>query len=122
MTNEVEEMQKQNEIDYPDFTDYEIALNFGKFQDDIKTYKNVIKKLKRKKIDFDLKFFEIGIKHLEANEKKYFEMMQEMFITEDEKEKAYLIEELSFMIYNRFGIQQGMYDYEMKVTNEHKNK
>ena len=118
----LEENMKPAGIDYPDFTEYEIARDFGKFQVDIENYKKVIKKLKRKKIEFDLEFFTICIKHLEANEEKYFNMMQEMFSTEDELEKAYLIEELSFMIYNRFGIQRGMYDYEMKVTDEHKNK
>lgn len=102
--------------EYPNFDEYEIAMNFARFQDDIENYKRVIKKLKRKKIDFDMTLFSTIIRHLQSNQEKYFEMMKEMFETNDAAEKEHLISELSFMIYNRFGCQQSAYEYEKKVT------
>ena len=104
--------------EYPNFDEYEIAMNFARFQDDIENYKRVIKKLKRKKIDFDVSFFSTIVRHLQGNQEKYFEMMKQMFATNDADEKEFLISELSFMIYNRFGCQQNAYDYEMKVTHD----
>ena len=121
MTNFLNQLKEEldeihNKEKYPDFTPIEIAKHFAKYESDIEEYKRVMKKLKRKKIEFDPFIFNSSIKHLEAKEAYYFEKMTEMFATKDEEEKAFLIEDLSWMIYNRFGMKQSLLDYEMKVT------
>jgi hypothetical protein len=99
----------------PNLTPNEIVKNFAGFEKDIEEYKRTIKRLKRKKIDFKPEVFTIAIRHLQEKENEYSQLMAEMFVTEENKEE--LIAELSWLTYNRRGIQQKMFDYETEVLN-----
>ena len=120
--NEIEETEKRIAEEFPNFTKAELAIKLAGFQDDIKSFENAMKKLKRKKIKFDPKTFEIAINHLKINEKKYFEMLQDLFACEDPEEEDFYLEELSFMTYNRYAVSNYIYEHEVQVVKEAKQK
>lgn len=120
--NEIEETEKGIAEDFPNFTKEDLAAKFARFQDDIKDFENIMKKLKRKKIKFNSSTFEIAINHLKTNETKYFEMLQDLFACEDLEEENFYLEELSFMTYNRYAVKNYVYDYETQMVKEAKQK
>jgi hypothetical protein len=101
--------------DYENFSDIELMRLFREFQLGIEDLKKLDKRLKRKKIAFEPKIINDIIEFLKNREAAYFRLLK-ILLTDPEDEEAR--EDLSDMIYNKYGIMNKMLEWELGLLDK----
>lgn len=94
---------------------------YSTFQEGIKEIDKVEAKFKRKKYvlsDEDKKMFEICRNHLEKREKQFYPYLIQLIKSDDEEERLFLREELTFFVQNKWGVMRDFLDWEYKIKDE----
>ena len=100
------------------YSDYELTKLFAQFQEGIEWLEALEKRLIRKKVEYEIGTTKTLITHLKTLEKKYYDFLIEIFVSDDEEDKQYYREECTMYIHNKYGIINKMFEWEMKIREE----
>lgn len=103
---------------YDRFSEIELTRLFSEFQLGIKDLQKLDKRLKRKNIAFEQRFIDEIIEFLNRQEKKYFRMLKDLFTNTDPDDKEELLQEMSWYIYNKYGVMNKMLEWEMDLLDK----
>ena len=102
---------------YDLFSDIQLTRLFREFELGIEDLKKLDKRLKRKKIAFEPKIINDIIEYLRNRESAYFRLLK-ILLTDPEDEEAR--EDLSDMIYNKYGVMNKMFEWELDLLDKNK--
>ena len=100
------------------FSEIEYGRLLAQFQDGIESLNKLAKKLKRKKLfdEKDQKFLDEIKVILQTREKEYFDLFKYLLGEENEIERKEIAEEMSCILYNKYGIMNKILEWELNKT------
>ena len=115
----VEFLKSEDDLEIYSIEEY--TKFYREFEDGIEYIDLLEKRLKRKKIDKGDLNFDFLRSHLNHNEGKYFEVLTELFLVDDESPDLILIQrDLSFYVHNKYAIINYLFEWENEME-EKKN-
>ena len=99
----------------------ELTRFFSEFQKGIEEINRVEKKFKRKKynlIEEDKKMITMCRDHLINKENEYYEMLIDLITSDDEEDKQYFRDELTFFVHNKYGVMNEFLKWELDIKEE----
>ena len=106
------------EKEYDAYEQEYLVRLYSTFQEGIEEINRVEKKFKRKKYvlsDEDKKMFEICRNHIEKREKQFYPYLLNLIKSEDEEEKLWIREELTFFVQNKWGVMNTFLEWELDI-------
>lgn len=107
--------------EYDAFEQEELVKLYSTFQEGIKEINKVEAKFKRKKYklsDKDKKELDMFRDHIEKREKQYYPYLLNLIKCDDEEERLWIREELTFFVQNKWGVMKMFLDWEYKIKDE----
>lgn len=104
--------------EYDAFEQEELVRLYSTFQEGINEINKVEAKFKRKKYtlsDKDKKELDMFRDHIEKREKQYYPYLLNLIKCDDEEERLWIREELTFFVQNKWGVMNMFLDWEFKI-------